>query len=84
MDKTQEKWKRYQKAVVDLYHWQYDDRLPGGEPFSSMLFCLLRKADPDNYDRLKLAFPEETQAIEDWTEAGDYGRDLFREHNLMD
>jgi hypothetical protein len=50
-------------AVTMLYFWQSSS----GTNFTSLLFVLIQKSDPDNRDRLRLGFPLEVEAIEVWS-----------------
>lgn len=72
--------KDLEKAVRELYHWQYGD----SDNFHSILYTLFKKADSSNKIKLRRGFPDEAMALELWEIAGDGGNDLFRMYGLTE
>lgn len=46
---------------IKIKYWQ-----EGGTNFTSMLFTLIAKADHENRERLRVAFPDVVEAWESW------------------
>lgn len=67
------------EAVFQLYHWQYHYE---ANRFYCMLFDLIQKADPVNFEKLKKGFPEFILAYDMWNMAGNCGDDLFKQFNI--
>ena len=71
-----------ENAITQVYYWQYSHK--HNDPatnFSSKLLDLFRKADRDNYAKLKSAFPEMAQALEMWDQSPDPD-EFFRKHGF--
>jgi hypothetical protein len=49
------------EMATRVWYWQR-----GGDNFTSLLFTLYRKADPENATKLLCAFPEEIKALNEW------------------
>lgn len=58
----------YEEAVQELYYSLY-----GSYPsnFHTLLYDLIKKADPVNKERLRLAYPMELEVFEEWQMARD-------------
>lgn len=72
-----------QEAVKHVYYWQYSHK--HNDPatnFTSRLLDLFRKADRDNYAKLKSAYPELVDALELWDNSPDGGDELFTSHGF--
>jgi hypothetical protein len=69
-----------EKAVKELYHWQYSDKT---DWFTAILITLFNKADAKNKLLLSLSYPEIRIALDMWNCSGDNGNDLFRKYGLM-
>lgn len=61
-------------ARFEMWRWQYDR----GDNFTQMLYCLINKADPTNRARIKLGFPVEVRAYEEW-ERSEYPEGLLEQ-----
>lgn len=68
----------YEKAVELVFNWQNQ---PSSDNFSSLLFTLRAKADPENQVKLRNGFPTEMEAWEDWYSSPDPNL-FFAVHNL--
>lgn len=55
--------REYLKAVKELYYWQYSDNPTN---FTAILFRLMQKADPSNRRKLRVGFPIECAAYQEW------------------
>lgn len=69
-------------AVRELYYSQYNHS--DNTNFHSQLYSLFQKADPENWAKLAVGFPEEAAALSLWSRAGNNGDDLFREYGLLE
>jgi len=72
----------FKEAATQLLNW----RASKGEAtnFSSKLFELIAKADPQNIHCLSLGFIHEVKAYVEWMKSsGDDGIDFFIKHGLM-
>lgn len=49
-------------ARFEMWRWQYDR----GDNFTQMFYTLYAKGDSDNKGRLRLGFPVEVRAYEEW------------------
>lgn len=59
---------QYQDAIRDLYFAQYEMK---GTNFRTQLLDLIAKADKFNRAKIRIGFPEEVQAWEDWHNSDD-------------
>lgn len=66
--------------VKELYFWQITYTVGG---FNGRLFELFQVADIENRALLYLSYPLMVQAFSLWQDAGDNGKDLFREYGLL-
>ena len=69
----------YEQAVKNFWVWQYGQS-QFSPSFAVKLIDLYRSADSENKRKLATIWPNLKQAHDDWEAAGDYGKDLFREH----
>ena len=60
------------KAEKELYYFQ----MAGGTSFSVILYKLIAKADWNNIEKLRLAFPEEVAVWERYQNEDGYWEDL--------
>lgn len=63
-------------AVERLYWWQH-----GGTNFTSLLYDLIAKADNENKERIRLAFPHEVKAYLEWFNMPS-AEDFYKKYNL--
>lgn len=57
------------KALAhDILYWQQ-----GGDNFTSLLFTLLCKADPERKAKLTMCFPDEASIFMEWIESASPG-----------
>lgn len=54
----------YSQAKAELLNWAHGPAAV--DNFHSLLYRLISKSDPENRERLRLAFPEEVRVFEDW------------------
>ena len=66
-------------AIQKLYEWQYRQRNP--EDFSFQLFTLMQVANPDEFARLALSYPAESEAYKLWYSSPD-PIEFFKTHGV--
>lgn len=54
------------QALLRLRYWRQ-----GGTNFTSLLFSLISKSDPDNLERIALGFPFEVLVWQEWQASKD-------------
>lgn len=67
-------------AIRELYFYEVT-RTAGG--FKTQLFDLIKKADNENKEKIRLGFPNEVEALELWNKAGNMGNDLFKKYGIL-
>lgn len=64
------------QAIHELWYWRVGD----GTNFHSKLYNLIAKADRWNRERIRLGFPEEVKAFEQWENADE--KKLFESYGI--